>query len=40
VTYSADWLMDRVEGRPLEERFDFVTETGTVEQRPHPREGR
>jgi hypothetical protein len=40
VTYSADWLMDRVEGRPLEERFDFVTESGTVEQRLHPREGR
>jgi alpha-beta hydrolase superfamily lysophospholipase len=40
VTYSADWLMDRVEGRPLEERFDFVTENGTVERRPHPREGR
>jgi alpha-beta hydrolase superfamily lysophospholipase len=37
VTYSADWLIDRVERRPLEERFDFVTETGSVEQRPHPR---
>lgn len=40
VTFSADWLMDRVEGRPLEERFDFVTENGAIERRPHPREGR
>ena len=40
VTYSADWLMDRVEGRPLEERFDFVTDSGEVEQRPHPRAAR
>lgn len=40
VTYCADWLRDRVDGRPVEERFDFVTETGEIVRRPHPREAR
>jgi pimeloyl-ACP methyl ester carboxylesterase len=40
VTWCADWLRDRVDGRPLEERFDFVTEAGEVVRRPHPREAR
>jgi dienelactone hydrolase len=37
LTYSADWLLERVKGEPVEERFEYVTHTGAVEQRPHPR---
>lgn len=37
VSYSADWLMDRLEGRPVEERFEYVTDSGAIELRPHPR---
>ena len=40
VTYSADWLLDRVNGLPLEERFDFVDDGGDVVRRPHPRGAR
>jgi hypothetical protein len=37
LSYSADWLLDRACGEPVEERFEYVTHTGAVEQRPHPR---
>lgn len=33
----ADWLLDRVQGVPAPQQFSFVTTTGHVEQRPHPR---
>src|SRR5262245_5637731 len=35
----ADWLRDRVNGRPAEEFLDYVTVDGRVERRPHPRHG-
>jgi pimeloyl-ACP methyl ester carboxylesterase len=37
LSYSGDWLLDRVQGKPVEERFEYVTHTGAVEVRPHPR---
>ncbi len=33
----ADWLWDRVNGRPAEEYLEYVTVEGRVERRPHPR---
>ncbi len=33
----ADWLLDRVNGVPISDDFRFVSVTGAVEQRPHPR---
>lgn len=37
LTYTADWLAERAAGVPAEERFDYVTASGAVEPRPHPR---
>lgn len=34
----ADWLLDRVNGRPTEEYLDFITSDGRVERRRHPRQ--
>jgi len=34
----ADWLLDRVNGRPAEEYLEFVMSDGRVERRPHPRQ--
>lgn len=36
----ADWLWDRVNGRPAEEYLEYVTVEGRVERRPHPRQSR
>lgn len=36
----ADWLWDRVNGRPAEEYLDYITSDGRVERRPHPRQSR
>lgn len=36
----ADWLWDRVNGRPAEEYLEYVTVEGRVERRPHPRQPR
>jgi len=33
----ADWLLDRVNGLPAQDEFRYVTTTGAVEQRAHPR---
>ena len=33
----ADWLWDRVNGRPAEEYLEYVLTDGSVERRPHPR---
>lgn len=38
LTYSADWLLDRVDGKPVEERIDYVLPTGDIQRRPHPEE--
>jgi pimeloyl-ACP methyl ester carboxylesterase len=38
MTLVADWLLDRVNGHPAEEYLDYVTNTGQVERRPHPRQ--
>ncbi|MFI6350101.1 alpha/beta hydrolase family protein [Streptomyces sp. NPDC050560] len=38
VTYSADWLLDRVHGVPADDHVDYVLPTGAVERRPHPKE--
>lgn len=40
LTYAADWLLDRVNGRPAEDRLDYVLASGAIEQRPHPKEVR
>lgn len=40
VAYAADWLLERIADQPVEERFDFVTDSGDVQERPHPRQGR
>jgi hypothetical protein len=37
VSYSADWLMDRIDARPADERFEYVTDSGAIDLRPHPR---
>lgn len=36
-TTAADWLFDRVHGRPVAEEFRYVRSDGTVEVRPHPK---
>jgi len=36
----ADWLLDRVNGRPAEEFLEYVLTDGRVERRPHPRAGK
>jgi alpha-beta hydrolase superfamily lysophospholipase len=33
----ADWLLDRVNGVAAHDEFRYVTSTGVVEQRTHPR---
>jgi pimeloyl-ACP methyl ester carboxylesterase len=33
----ADWLLDRVNGVPMKDEFRYVTATGVLEQRMHPR---
>lgn len=38
LTYSADWLLDRVNGVPAEEYLDYVLPSGRVDRRPHPKE--
>lgn len=38
LTYSADWLLDRVNGVPAEDFVDFVPPNGVIERRPHPKE--
>jgi pimeloyl-ACP methyl ester carboxylesterase len=38
VTYAADWLLDRVEGRPAEDVVDYVLSSGQIERRTHPKE--
>jgi alpha-beta hydrolase superfamily lysophospholipase len=38
LTYSADWLLDRVNDKPVEEHVDYVLSSGEVELRPHPKE--
>ncbi len=37
-TLIADWLWDRVNGRPAEEYLEYVTSDGCIERRPHPRQ--
>jgi pimeloyl-ACP methyl ester carboxylesterase len=34
----SDWLLDRSDGKPAEEYLDFITSSGTVERRQHPRQ--
>ena len=34
---AGDWLLDRMAGKPVEETFDWITSSGAVERRPHPR---
>jgi esterase/lipase len=38
LTYSADWLLDRVSGVPAEDFVDYVLPTGLIERRTHPKE--
>jgi len=38
VTYAADWLLDRVDGKPAEDVVDYVLPTGQIERRSHPKE--
>jgi esterase/lipase len=38
LSYSADWLLDRVNGKPVAERVDYVLPTGEIDRRPHPKE--
>jgi pimeloyl-ACP methyl ester carboxylesterase len=38
LSYSADWLLDRVNGKPVDERIDYVMPTGEIDRRPHPKE--
>lgn len=38
LTYSADWLLDRVDGVPATDYFDYVRPDGDIERRPHPKE--
>ena len=38
LTYSADWLLDRVNDKPVDEHVDHVLPSGHVERRPHPKE--
>ena len=36
-TTAADWLLDRSAGKPVEEFFHYVTSSGMVQDRPHPK---
>lgn len=38
LTYSADWLLDRVTGVPADDYVDYVLPSGEIERRPHPKE--
>jgi alpha-beta hydrolase superfamily lysophospholipase len=38
LSYTADWLLDRVSGVPAEDYFEFVTPDGAIERRTHPKE--
>lgn len=38
LAYSADWLLDRVNGVPAEDVVDYVRPDGVIERRPHPKE--
>ncbi|MEU0969056.1 alpha/beta hydrolase [Streptomyces sp. NPDC005917] len=38
LTYTADWLLDRVNEVPAEDYVDYVLPTGLTERRPHPKE--
>lgn len=38
LTYTADWLLDRVAGVPAEDYIDYVLPTGRTERRTHPKE--
>jgi pimeloyl-ACP methyl ester carboxylesterase len=38
LSYTADWLLDRVTGVPAEDYFEFVTPDGVIERRTHPKE--
>jgi pimeloyl-ACP methyl ester carboxylesterase len=38
LTYTADWLLDRVNGRRAEDYVDYVLPSGQIERRPHPKE--
>jgi pimeloyl-ACP methyl ester carboxylesterase len=40
VSYAADWLLDRVNGVPAEDTFDYVLPSGVVERRDHPKKER
>jgi dipeptidyl aminopeptidase/acylaminoacyl peptidase len=37
-TTAADWLLDRVSGKPVVEDFRYVRSDGRIETRPHPKE--
>lgn len=37
LTYSADWLLERINGKPVDERVDYVLSSGEVQCRPHPK---
>ena len=37
MTLAADWLLDRVIGKPAEETFEVILGDGRSERRPHPR---
>lgn len=38
LTYSADWLLDRVNGNTAEDFVDYVLPTGKIERRAHPKQ--
>jgi pimeloyl-ACP methyl ester carboxylesterase len=38
LTYTADWLLDRVNGLPAEDYVDYVLPTGQLQRRPHPKQ--
>jgi len=37
IGYAADWLLDRVDGKPVDEHIDYVLPSGDIERRPHPK---
>jgi pimeloyl-ACP methyl ester carboxylesterase len=40
MTLAADWLLDRVNGKPAEEFLEVVLADGRIERRPHPRQSK
>ncbi len=38
LTYTADWLLDRVNGMPATDYVDYVLPSGQIERRPHPKQ--